>query len=183
MIYLYIKQHTITGLKYFGKTERKDPYVYSGSGKYWKRHLKMYGKQISTLQVWEFDNIEECEVFALNFSKKNNIIESAEWANLKYENGKDGNPKGWQGMIGSKNPLYGQTEELNNFYGRKHSQETIQLYKEQKAGGNNPRAKKITTPRGQFTTVKEAGKVLKMHLSTLRRMLNNSENGYHWGWK
>jgi len=182
MIHLYVKQHNITGLKYFGKTEKKDPYIYLGSGKYWKRHLTVYGKDVSTLEVWTFDNIKECEEFALTFSKENNIVESKEWANLKYENGKDGAIKGWEGMIGSKNPMYQKTKEQNPFYQKKHSPETIALYKEQKAKGNNPRAKKITTPNGKFTNVKEAGKVLKMQLTTLRNLLNNGKNGYHWGW-
>ena len=33
--YLYIKQHSVTKLKYFGKTNSEDPIKYSGSGKYW----------------------------------------------------------------------------------------------------------------------------------------------------
>ena len=71
--YLYVKQHRITRLKYFGMTATKDPYVYQGSGKHWRRHLKVHGKDIETIQVWEFNNIETCEQFALNFSKENNI--------------------------------------------------------------------------------------------------------------
>jgi len=31
--YLYIKEHSKTGLKYFGKTTKSDPTVYDGSGK------------------------------------------------------------------------------------------------------------------------------------------------------
>jgi hypothetical protein len=88
-IYLYIKQHNITKLKYFGKT-KQDPYSYNGSGKYWKRHISKHGLDISTLQVYTFENYNDCEKFALDFSLKNNIAESKEWANLKPENGKDG---------------------------------------------------------------------------------------------
>ena len=52
-IYLYVKQHSITGLKYFGKTTKIDPFLYKGSGKYWQRHIKKYGKNfIETLEVW-----------------------------------------------------------------------------------------------------------------------------------
>lgn len=91
MIYLYIKQHSITGLKYFGKTIGKDPFKYPGSGKYWNRHLKIHGKNhIQTLDVYGFDNQELCTEFALKFSKDNNIVESKEWANLIEENGLDG---------------------------------------------------------------------------------------------
>jgi hypothetical protein len=93
-IYLYVKQHSVTGLKYFGKTEKVDPYKYIGSGLYWYNHIKTYGNLIETLEVWGFDNQEMCTDFALTFSKNNNIVESKEWANLKFENGLDGNVKG-----------------------------------------------------------------------------------------
>lgn len=91
MIYLYVKRHSITGLKYFGKTERSNPFKYNGSGKYWQRHINKYGKEhIQTIELYSFDNQELCTEFALKFSKDNNIIESKEWANLKQETGLDG---------------------------------------------------------------------------------------------
>jgi hypothetical protein len=90
-IYLYIKVHTKTGLKYFGKTTNNNPYSYKGSGSYWQKHIKKHGKDnIETLQVWEFDNQSECTDFALHFSEENNIVKSKDWANLREENGKDG---------------------------------------------------------------------------------------------
>lgn len=46
--YLYVKTHNITGLKYLGKTSRKNPYSYPGSGKDWKQHLKKYGNLVTT---------------------------------------------------------------------------------------------------------------------------------------
>jgi len=87
--YLYHKRHSITGLNYFGKTTT-NPYTYNGSGKYWSSHLAKHGKNIETIQVWEFDDLQECSKFALDFSTKHNIVESTEWANLKLENGLDG---------------------------------------------------------------------------------------------
>lgn len=95
-IYLYIKIHNITGLKYFGKT-CQDPFKYSGSGVYWKNHIKHHGNDVTTEIIGYFDNTEECEIVALNFSKTNNIVESVEWANLIEENGCDGAPKGHPG--------------------------------------------------------------------------------------
>ena len=87
--YLYVKQHNITKLKYFGKTVN-EPYKYSGSGSYWLNHLKKHGKDISTIEVWKFDDIDECKKFAMEYSKKHNIVESTEWANLEPENGING---------------------------------------------------------------------------------------------
>ena len=89
-VYLYVKQHSITGLKYFGKTI-KDPYIYKGSGKYWLKHISKHGRdKVVTLQVWKFSNLEEATEFALKFSLDNNIVESNEWANLMLENGING---------------------------------------------------------------------------------------------
>lgn len=88
IIYLYIKQHSITGLKYFGRTEKKNPFKYLGSGSYWTNHIKKYGKEYTkTLEIWGFDDQDLCTEFALKFSFDNNIVESKEWANLKYEDG------------------------------------------------------------------------------------------------
>ena len=89
--YLYIKQHSITGLKYFGKTSQLDPYKYSGSGKYWSNHIKKHGKEhIITLWVSELYQDTSIVEHALHFSIENNIVESKDWANLKIENGLDG---------------------------------------------------------------------------------------------
>ena len=88
---LYIKQHSVTGLKYFGKTTR-DPYKYQGSGVHWKRHIKKHGKE-HVITIWVSEPYTDAVLiseFALSFSKDNNIIESKEWANLVYENGLDG---------------------------------------------------------------------------------------------
>lgn len=83
-IYLYIKTHRITGLKYFGKTIR-DPFKYKGSGKYWKLHLEKHGNLVDTEILGIFDNEEVCKEVAIKFSIDNNIVESSEWANLILE--------------------------------------------------------------------------------------------------
>ena len=92
--WLYIKQHTVTGLKYFGKTTR-NPEKYKGSGKRWINHLVVHGDTVKTVWSHLFTSKTELVEFALNFSKDNNIVESEEWANLIPENGLDGgSPKG-----------------------------------------------------------------------------------------
>lgn len=96
-IYLYVKTHNDTGLKYFGKTTKKDPHKYIGSGKYWKRHLLKHGHNYSTEIIASFEDESACQEFALAFSKKNNIVNSDEWANLQEENGLDGAPIGHEG--------------------------------------------------------------------------------------
>jgi len=88
--YLYVKQHRITKLKYFGKTT-KDPYSYLGSGTKWTRHISKHGKEhVETIWVKLFCNREELTLFAQKFSEENDIVESSTWANLCPENGIDG---------------------------------------------------------------------------------------------
>lgn len=95
--FLYIKQHNITGLKYFGKTTERNPYAYLGSGKYWKKHINKHGTE-HVITVWAhlFTDEQELIEYAKKFSKDNNIVDSTEWANLKEETGLDGGmEKGW----------------------------------------------------------------------------------------
>lgn len=119
MITLYVKQHNKTGLKYFGKTTSKKVCSYLGSGSYWRKHLRKHGKDISTIEIWTFESIEEASCFALEFSKINDIVASEEWANLQPENAVDGCPVGQQksenhrlhigiSMSGENNPMFGK---------------------------------------------------------------------------
>lgn len=117
--YLYIKQHALTGLLYFGQTSKSDPVSYLGSGLYWKRHIKTHGEEhVVTLWYELFTNKEELTSFAIQFSKDLNIVESKSWANLTVENGLYG---GVQGTIAS-------TETRNKLHtinlGKKLSEET-----------------------------------------------------------
>jgi hypothetical protein len=101
--YLYIKQHSITGLKYFGKTTCSDPYKYQGSGSYWKKHCKKHGKE-HVITLWISDLYTDTSIVdvALHFSIENEIVNSKEWANLILENGLDGAPAGHDGHIFSE---------------------------------------------------------------------------------
>jgi GGDEF domain-containing protein len=87
-------EHNKTGLKYFGKTRVhhtiKDLKKYGGSGKYWKRHLKKHGKDISVSIFYQTKNLELASSLALMYSRFWNITESKDYANLKPENAKDG---------------------------------------------------------------------------------------------
>jgi hypothetical protein len=88
--YLYIKTHSITGLKYFGKTTKSDPSKYTGSGDYWLKHINVHGNHLHTEILGFFTDKDECIRAATEFSINNNIVESKEWANFKIENGLDG---------------------------------------------------------------------------------------------
>lgn len=89
-IYLYVKTHNKTGLKYLGQTSAKDPHLYPGSGVYWKSHLKKHGYDYSTEILKECQTKEELAAAGIYYSNLWNVIESEEWANLKVEQGDGG---------------------------------------------------------------------------------------------
>ena len=131
MVTLYIKTHNITGLKYFGKTQKlkEDIISYSGSGVYWLRHLKKHGYNFSTEIYAQFES--ECQELidvALKFSRENNIVKSKEWANLREENGLDGLPLGFKSSEETLKKL--RNRPTNKGY--KHTKETKQKLSEYK---------------------------------------------------
>jgi hypothetical protein len=118
--YLYIKTHNKTGLKYFGKTVQ-DPYVYKGSGHYWKIHIDSHGYDVTTEVLNNgnpYKNEYDFKKVAEEFSLNNNIVESSEWANLKIETGDGGDTSMCENYInaitsrdmsGRNNPMWGKT--------------------------------------------------------------------------
>jgi hypothetical protein len=85
-IYIYVKKHRTTGLKYLGKTQQ-DPHKYRGSGTYWKNHISKHGYDVETEIICECQTESEVKERGLYYSSLWNIVESNEWANLKEENG------------------------------------------------------------------------------------------------
>ena len=89
IIYLYLKTHNVTGLKYLGKTIQ-DPYLYQGSGKHWKCHIKKHGYDVTTEILFSTNNKDEFKAYAKHISKTLNVVESSEFANLCNEQGDGG---------------------------------------------------------------------------------------------
>jgi hypothetical protein len=133
---LYIKK--LAGYYYFGKTSLSDPINYSGSGKKWKNIIKKHGyRNIVTLWVSEwYYSPDEIQHIALHFSQENMIVESDIWANLRPENGLDGNTLGQ--YKGEKSPWFGKKGEDHPAYGRVDSGETRRKKALSKLGDNNP---------------------------------------------
>jgi len=156
--WLYIKQHNTTGLKYFGKTIR-DPNKYLGSGVHWRAHLNKHGLDVTTVWCQLFDNKETLVEYALKFSTENKIVESAEWANIKPEDGLMGgsygtvkestrqkireNSKNYRHTESSKEKIRtARAKQAPTMLGKKHSDETKQKIKD-------ARAKQIMVPRSE----------------------------------
>ena len=86
-IYLLVKTHSKTGLKYLCKTTKRKYEKYSGSGVYWRQHLKVHGKEHSTELIRECSSKEELREWGLHYSALWNVVDSEEWANLIPEDG------------------------------------------------------------------------------------------------
>jgi hypothetical protein len=91
MIYLYLKIHNKTGMKYLGKTVSNNPEYYTGSGKLWKRHISKYGYDVKTVILLASECPKEIKETGLFFSKLFNIVKSKDFANLMEETGDGGN--------------------------------------------------------------------------------------------
>jgi len=88
-IYLYLKTHNKTGLKYLGKTIQ-DPYKYNGSGIHWTHHIKKYGYDITTEILFQTTDKHKLKESGLYYSNLWNIVESKDFANLTAEEGQGG---------------------------------------------------------------------------------------------
>jgi hypothetical protein len=93
-IYLLVKTHNRTGLKYLCQTTRADYNKYTGSGVYWKKHLKVYGYDITTEVIKECNNRDEMIYWGNYYSNLWDVAKSINWANLKPEEG-NGNTSSW----------------------------------------------------------------------------------------
>ena len=85
MIYLYVKTHNVTGLKYLGKTVSKDPHKYKGSGVVWRNHCNVHGYDYSTQIIFQSIHKDEIKQRGIYYSQLWNVVTSDEWANIKQE--------------------------------------------------------------------------------------------------
>ncbi len=133
MVTLYVATHNITGLKYFGKTEKyhsKEDLQenYHGSGSYWKRHLKKHGDDVTMEIFYQSEDQKLITSLSLMYSRFWKITESKQYANLKDENGLDGNCVGFKHTTYSKDKMSSNNcwnnpdEELSNRHSKKTSE-------------------------------------------------------------
>jgi hypothetical protein len=126
--YLYIKQHNITGLKYFGKTTAEDPSQYLGSGILWRRHLEKYGNNVTTTIYGYFTDKNLLIKEALTFSKNNNIVKSKDWANLQEENGVGGGDNSASFTEESRKKISERHKGVNNSQSKLTEDQVIEIY-------------------------------------------------------
>ena len=85
--YLLLKEHCHTQMKYLCVTIRKDYDRYTGSGKYWQRHLQEHGKHFKTTLLFSSDNEEEFNAQCLYYSELFDVVKNPNFANLVPELG------------------------------------------------------------------------------------------------
>lgn len=153
--YLYIKVHEKTGMRYLGKTTKKNPDSYLGSGTYWKSHIRKHGKEhVHTIWKQLFTDVDELVKTALKLSEDNDIVNSNSWANLVTENGLDGL------TVGFSSPRKGKI-------GKKHSIETKHKISNSLLGNNNSPGRK----RGTKLTDESRAKMAKSAREAHKRKL------------
>lgn len=148
MIYLYVKTHNKTGLKYLGKTAQ-DPNIYRGSGKRWKNHIQKHGYDVRTEIIFTSESKEDITEKGIYYSNLWDVVNSNEWANIREETGDGGDTS--QFIDYNKIPTHenfinaGKRDkrgENNPNYGNKWSEEQKQalsskLSDGRRAGKNN----------------------------------------------
>lgn len=164
--YLYIKQHSITGMKYFGKTIRMNVYKYDGSGSYWKNHIKKHGRKfVKTLFVLgPYTNQEELTNLALWMSNELDIVNSKEWANLILEDGLS--TGGWNRGKKSKYPSSNK--------GKKSSDETKLKISESLMGNSRRKGKSTSDECKEKLRIANKG---KNHTDETKLKMSNSAKG------
>lgn len=157
MIYLYVKTHNKTGLKYLGKTA-SDPHSYRGSGVRWTNHLKVHGNDVSTEILKECQNNEEVRYWGEHYSTVWNIVASDEWANLKPELG-DGGSYPHRDETKQKISQIKKGQSAHN-KGKKWSQERKDKQSSNNSGEKNPMFGKLVVNNGVTNLVINKGDVI-----------------------
>lgn len=130
-IYLYIKTHNVTGLKYLGKT-KLNPHKYRGSGIDWIEHLNKYGSHVTTEILHECKDNKELSEVGRYYSNLYNIVNAVDdfgnkiWANRIPETGG-----------GTGNPIGGLSGEQNGMFGKTHSVEVRKEHSKRMLGNKN----------------------------------------------
>jgi hypothetical protein len=160
-IYLYVKTHNITGLKYLGKTTAKNPHKYSGSGLYWKRHLKEHGRNYSTEIIKECSTPDEIKQWGMYYSELWDVVSSEEWANLTPEQG-DGGPQSIDTRVKMSKAKIGHTPWNKGKIGYLTEEQRKAISEANRARGPQTEetiAKRISKTTGKTRTKEQKGRM------------------------
>lgn len=167
-IYLYVKTHNITGLKYLGKTSSKTPHKYPGSGVYWRNHLDKHGYDYDTEILKECQTNQEVAEWGLYYSNLWNVVASDKWANLTEESGAGGdNSQFWTDTYWTKNK---QVRE--NWTSIQKDKSYDEIYGVEKA--QNIKNKQSNSLKGKVLNLSDEERLRR---SLVMKLNNPSKNG------
>lgn len=173
--YLYIKTSPM-GLKYLGKTT-KNPFIYNGSGKIWKRHLlkhKLTFNDIITEIIFETDDETELIKKGIEYSNKFNVVESDEWANLRKESGDGGNTSKFIDYNSENFHNSNRSKHLNTFSNDDEKKKII-AERTSRIDYNNPNRLKKIKENTDWKSWKESIKNRKLDYSKMNRNVVNKK--------
>ncbi len=201
---LLVMTHNVTGMKYFCKTTRlKNLHWYKGSGLYWKRHMKVHGRDITSGVLGVYFDKDRCVSAALKFSEENNIVAGKGWANFIAENGltgagpgelnhRYGKPHPGKGkprpemvgrLVGEKNGMYGKPSPM---LGNAGASKALKGRKRPEGGGK-PSKPVIRLDDGMvFESVAAAGRACNGTTSGITQCClgtAKSAHGFRWAYK
>lgn len=211
---IYIIKNKVNNKLYIGQTIEKrgfkGRYKFKGEGiervyneyQYCKLHDKNYNEHLlKSINKYGFEAFEIIEEFDVAYSKEEldkledmyikiyETINSDYGYNNKYGGsfGKHTNKtkqKISEATKGENNPMYGREGKLNPFFGRKHSEETIENIRNKKLGGNNPTAKavyciELNDIRLSMKEWADELNLIVSHISRVCRGIRKTTGGYH----
>ena len=199
---LLVMTHRVTGLKYFCKTAQLNTLkYYRGSGHYWKRHLKVHGKDIDVGVLGVYFEKARCLAAAKEFSELHDVANNPKWANLIAENGFDGAPSGVNHPMygkphpqkGVKRPLVGKQGVNNPMWGMpspmrgKHNAGASKAHKGRPrpiGGGKTPHAViRIGDAETRYASVADAARALGKTRAGINRCCSGkakTAHGFKW---
>lgn len=150
MKYIYLTTNLINNKKYIGQHDGEENDSYLGSGTYFLRAVKKYGKEKFKKEILEIcDSQEKLDKAEREWIKKYNAVEDENFYNIA-EGGKGGNPclgltedqekerrrKISEALKGKNNPFYGKGfhKEGHPLWGKHHSEEAKEKMRMAKLG-------------------------------------------------
>ncbi len=163
-IYLLVKTHKVSGLKYLCQTRKKDYKKYKGSGDYWKKHLKIHGNIIETQLLKICNNKLDLKKWGKHYSNKWNIVDAKDkngkkiWANLVPETG--------NGMDSKYGKIFQNRPEVKE----KNRQGVLNFWK------NNPDARKINSIYSKTHNPMKNSAIRKRHKQIMKQLMSGKKN-------
>lgn len=163
---IYLTTNNVNGIIYVGLYTGKNK-NYLGSGKYFKRAVKKYGKENFTKEILEdnindYDYLCEREIYWIKYYDSTNPeigynLTSGGGGTLGFEYSKESCKEMSEAQKGKKNHNFGKRGKDSPLFGGHHSEEACKKMSEKRQGKDNPFFGKHHSPE----TLEKIGKARK----------------------